>query len=477
MAMRNLLRHPQKNVLLSSLIIIVIASLFIANAVFEGSNTGLESTFRKSFTGDLAISESVNTTISLFGNELPIVSEYEKIAPISQHSRIMSIIKDLPEEIDITSIISVPARMEIMKYRINVPLFGVEPQSYFKLCSDISIEKGNVRDLSHKGVFLNSIIVEKAEKALGRPLNLGEEIRFSIYDGNSFRIRSVPFSGVHKYPGTTEALERVVLTDVTTARSLANYTLGFSSENVKSEDKNMFSSIDDLFLEDLDIVDDSTAELNLEEIETSLNENNNRESLLLSDNGAWSFILLKLNKNKINRVRRELRNRFKEAEIDINIMSWRTAAGSTAQILFAVQAIFYLGLGFIAVGAVLVIMNALVISVMERTNEIGTMRSIGADVGLIRKLFITESMILTIGSGFAGILIAVLAVTIGNRVGLTVKNHILISLFGSSKLILSISLKSVFLHLLLVASVGTVSWVYPVSLAIKIQPVTAMSKN
>ncbi len=68
-----------------------------------------------------------------------------------------------------TPVVSAAAQMRIGKYAINVPVFGVDPVSYFDVCSDIAIDLGDVSALSDGGVFINSAIVAGAQAYLGRP--------------------------------------------------------------------------------------------------------------------------------------------------------------------------------------------------------------------------------------------------------------------------------------------------------------------
>lgn len=455
-----------------------IAVLFIANAVFEGTNDGLERTFVGSFTGDAVLSEKSDTAYSLFGNEVPIVSEYETVPPLHSHADLIKQLDSLSDLAAYTSIVSAPAQINISGYRQNVPLFGIDPETYFDVCVDVEIQTGDVSTLSTEGVFLNSVIAADAEAALERPLEPGEPVSFSMYVGNSFRVRTAPFLGVHEYAGTTEALERVVLADLVTVRSLANYTLGYSSASSKEEspvEEDLFD-MDDLFSENLDVVIDGEAELDLAGVEAALADTGDRDALVLTDDGAWSFILMRAHEGRESRLIKSLQRMLNNNSIEADLLSWRRAAGSTALILFAVQTLFYVGLGFLGLGAVLVIMNALVISVLERTNEIGTMRSIGASAGFIRGIFVAESLMITMGGSMLGIVLGAIASAVLNRTGIQLENPVLISLFGGTTLSPQVSAGSIFFHAGIAMILGGLAWIYPVSLAIKIQPIAAMNK-
>jgi putative ABC transport system permease protein len=76
----------------------------------------------------------------------------------------------------------------------------------------------------------------------------------------------------------------------------------------------------------------------------------------------------------------------------------------------------FLGLGAVAllVGAV-GIANIMIISVLERRQEIGLRRALGATSGQIRAQFLAEAILLTLAGGAAGVILGVAAVTVYAR--------------------------------------------------------------
>lgn len=479
LAMRNLLRHPRKTFLLGTLIAVGMAALFVANAVFDSTNTGLQSSFIRSLTGDAAISARTEPAFSLFGSEIPIVSEYESIPPIPAYKDLVAAIDTVHDVAAWTPVVSAVAQMRIGGYSVNVPVFGVDPASYFAVCSDIVIERGNVAALATGGVFINSVLAATVEAALGRPLVPGEDIVFGMYSGGSFRLKKGTFAGVHRYVSSTDSLDRVVLADATLVRSIANYTLGFARREPRSDapvaEGNF--NIDTLFADATDLGSSADPGLTLAAVNAAMADTSQRDALVMTDAAAWSFMLVRATEGHADTIVDGLGRAMEAGGLDVHVMGWRSAAGTSAQALFAVQMAFYVGLGFVGLGAILVIMNALVISVLERSAEIGTMRGLGARKSFVRRLFIAESMLLTMSAALAGIVAGLLCSAWLSRTGIAITNPLLVSLFGGTLVRPVPTLHSALLHLGLAAAVGATAWIYPVSLAIKVQPIAAMNGN
>jgi len=107
----------------------------------------------------------------------------------------------------------------------------------------------------------------------------------------------------------------------------------------------------------------------------------------------------------------------------------------------------------------IVIMNIMLVSVTERTREIGIRKSIGARSNEILLQFLAESVILSLAGGVMGIVLgAVLALAIGEGFGLTLRitpTYVILSVFIST-------------------AVGVAAGLYPARRAARMDPITAM---
>ncbi|MCA9755737.1 MAG: ABC transporter permease [Candidatus Eisenbacteria bacterium] len=107
----------------------------------------------------------------------------------------------------------------------------------------------------------------------------------------------------------------------------------------------------------------------------------------------------------------------------------------------------------------IVIMNIMLVSVTERTREIGIRKAIGARSGHIVAQFLVEAIVLSFSGGVAGVLFGALAAFFVERF---------------SPVPASVQLWSVVVGLLLAASVGLFFGIYPARRAAQLAPIEAL---
>ena len=136
-AFRNICRNTRKTILLGTLIALGMAFLFFANAVFESADQGVRTSFVGSLTGDVVLASESETPFSLFGNEIPVIDDYEVIPSIPGYADISEAFSNLKNAESYTPVVSGAAGVEIGDYRGSAAVFGIVPESYFAVCKDI----------------------------------------------------------------------------------------------------------------------------------------------------------------------------------------------------------------------------------------------------------------------------------------------------------------------------------------------------
>jgi putative ABC transport system permease protein len=111
------------------------------------------------------------------------------------------------------------------------------------------------------------------------------------------------------------------------------------------------------------------------------------------------------------------------------------------------------------IGAAIGLMNIMLVSVTERTREIGVRKAIGATPSIIRKQFLIEAIVICIIGGVAGIILGILA------------GNLLVILTNGSFIV---PWAWMFIALLVCTFIGLVSGYYPANKASKLDPVEAL---
>lgn len=488
-----------------------IMGLFIVNSIVITTNRGLEQLLINSLTGELMIGIRTDEQYSVFGNEIPIVSEYDSVPPLTYYAEVKQVLEQNAAVAVFTPIVSTAASLSVGRYNRTVPVFGIDPTTYFSVCSGITIDAETQAQLLRGGVVLNEMLKDEIESYLQRPLQLDEPIVFSMYSGNSFKLRKGYYAGYVRYSGNHDVINRIVLADPSIPRGLINYTVGVTQSGLQSSvtqhneqadtapgasipiDNQGYSGtegsqsntiqsqpsglVDDLFAETSDIDTSKTSVITLDEIESLVARTEEERAETAADTGAWSFVLIKTRDGHYSQMASKLGELFAKNKLPLKIQSWRTASGSSIQILFALQLAFYFGMVFLMFGALLVIMNSLVLTVLERTSEIGTIRSLGSSKSFIAKMLAIESIVLTCVGTILGIFGGIIVCLVLKKASVELKNPLLISMFGGTRLVPEISIGNIILQLVVGILTGSFAWIYPLRLALKIPPIVAINKG
>ncbi len=110
-------------------------------------------------------------------------------------------------------------------------------------------------------------------------------------------------------------------------------------------------------------------------------------------------------------------------------------------------------------GSVIGLMNIMLVSVAERTREIGVSKALGARSSSIREQFLTESVMISLMGGVVGVILGILA---GNILGLAFDSGFVVPWLWVS------------LGVGLCALVGIISGIYPALKASKLDPIVAL---
>jgi putative ABC transport system permease protein len=110
-------------------------------------------------------------------------------------------------------------------------------------------------------------------------------------------------------------------------------------------------------------------------------------------------------------------------------------------------------------GSLIGLMNIMLVSVAERTREIGVSKALGARSATIKQQFLTESVLISLIGGFAGIILGML---LGNILGIFFKIGFIVPWLW---IIVGVSMCAI---------VGVISGIYPAIKASRLDPIVAL---
>ncbi|MBN1335481.1 MAG: FtsX-like permease family protein [Deltaproteobacteria bacterium] len=169
-----------------------------------------------------------------------------------------------------------------------------------------------------------------------------------------------------------------------------------------------------------------------------------------------------------------------QAELDardlgVQVVDWKRAAGLIGQLVTVLQVVLWVGVAIVFIVAMAIVNNTMMMSVMERVQEVGTLRAIGTQRRAVVGIFLVETAILGLVAGVAGAGVGLALVAGLHAVGIPAVADILVLVFAGPSLHPTLSLAGLVEGILLVLVVALVSAFQPTLLAARTSPAVAMS--
>ena len=454
-----------------------ITMIIVVNSIFDGTDNGIKTIFMESFTGNFVIREKTKDNVSLFGNISLIDESVLPIEEISFYNEICDYLNSVPEVKSFIPQLSSFSLLEIENKKSKAAVFGIDIENYLQIMPSIKITDGRIFNKDEKGILVSESWIENFKKENKKDIKIGTEVQLIFSDGNTFRIRSLPITGIYKYPLKNDVLDKIILADSKTVRSLIGIDEIYSNEvNIAIEDTSLIDSIDfnvddmdSLFSEDSDIFVDESFSIDFTDfIDNEIIQNQ-------SDITNWHFIVVRLNdESSTNKLINKFNKWAQKNNFPIEAVNWRVAAGPTAQYIFVLRIILLVGIFIILFAGLIVITNTLVINILDRTKEIGTMRALGANKRSIAFLCMSETFILTSVSSILSCFASFIIIFFMRKFPITLNNIFFEQLFGGNKLIPQLTFSSICFGFIVSIIIGLLAWIMPVLEALKILPIKAM---
>lgn len=167
----------------------------------------------------------------------------------------------------------------------------------------------------------------------------------------------------------------------------------------------------------------------------------------------------------------------KQAGLPLKAITWQEASGFIGQMVVAFQAILLVLVLIIFLVALVIISNALVMATLQRVQEIGTLRAVGAQRRFILAMLVLEGLVVAAVFGGAGVVLGALVVKVVGKIGIPAPNDVSYFFFSGPRLHLTLGTGNLIAALLIVFVVSGLSSLYPAWLAMRVNPRTAMQSE
>lgn len=496
MALRNLREHKRKTTIIGLFIAFGVCIIELGNGFIEATSRGMERDFRANYSGDVMISDPVpeGCQMDLFGiSSLQSITEMPSIPAMAELDKVEQVLAETKGIKKQTKVISSKVLLMNKDYAdfqmedqniINAPvgfLFAGEDGTYFDMFPGQKITEGRRPAPGTNEILVDERLKTKYKEFFKEELTLNQTILVAGASAGNI-LRDGVITGFFRQENEDTCMFTIIYADPSFSRSFAELTYGASfAQDLPEEIDTTLSAFseEDLFGgdffdfdEDIDLTSTGT------DFDTILGDTSLRDELNKTDDGAWHFVLLKLNNpSKTDDFVRDLDAVFRDKGINARVCNWKEASGTFTSSVEGINTLFVALVIILAIVVFIIIMNTMLISVLERTGEIGTMRALGSDKNFVRKLFLTESIVITMFSALAGSVLALILMGIFNSIGIKVTNDIAKMILGGGAVNLIPTFISFFRTILIVTIGSVFACFYPVSMALKITPLKALSQG
>ncbi len=497
-AWRSLLRHKAKSFVIGIILFLGAFIMTLGDATAIGMRRGIEENVVKSFTGNIILVSSEeqkdNVLFTPMMKPLKILKDYDRVRYVLQR---LSYVKDfLPMTRGGLSILGGQEMSFMLTFGCNFDDF----QRVFG--NPIKSVEGHLLHNGEHGILLNVQGRKDQYKSQGYWLvpqgtqldraNLSDdakketnlEVRSSLAlegfgEPNSTNM-DVPVVGIIKFKSLNTLLQQGTIMDIETYRQLFGY---YTAEDVvqqlPAKENALLGAGEDALFSQGDIFASGNTGANVSELEKKIRAPQTVTRKINLDDAAYNYVSVVLKPGtSLDSGVAKLKQAMKENNLPVKVLSWKKASGqlaSTADILQIVITVFVILLFFVAI---IIIMNTLSMNALERTEEFGMMRAVGAQKNFVTKMFVAETFSLAFVFGGAGILVGVIGTWIVRALHIgSAGNEIFELLFGGEVFRPTLGFAGLVVGIIGLAAVTVLAVLYPVRVARKITPLDAINRH
>jgi ABC-type lipoprotein release transport system permease subunit len=498
-AWRSLLRHKAKSIIIGTILFLAAFIMTLGDATSIGMRRGVEENMVRSFTGHIILVSSDETKDNVLftplAKPLKILKDYDKIKTVLEKqdyikgfvpmtrggvailggqqmsfmltfgcnfddfqrvfgSPIKPMEGDLLRGNEHGLLVNVNGRKDLYKFQG----FWLTPDGYAVNQSNLT---DDARKESDKLVVRSSLALE----GFGEPNSTNKE---------------VPVKGVFRFRSLNSLMNEVTFMDIETYREIFGYyTAQDIVETLPAKQKALLAANEDDLFNGGDIYSSGGGSGNIAATEDLIKTRSIVTHTINYDTAAFNYVSILLQPGQnLNASIVKVKQLMKDNGLPVKVLSWKQASGQVAQISDILQSILTVFVVLLFFVAIIIIMNTLSMNALERTEEFGMMRAVGARKGFITQMFLAETFSLSFVFGGAGILIGVIITWIVRPMQIgSGGNEIWELLFGGEVFRPTLGFAGLVLGIVSLGIVTVLAVLYPLVVARKITPLDAINRH
>jgi len=498
-AWRSLLRHRAKSIIIGTILFLASLIMIIGDATAIGMRQGVEKNVVESFTGHIILVSNEETKDNVLftpmAKPLKVLKDWEKIKwVLSQQDFIKDYIPMTRGGVAILGgqgmnfMLTFGCNFDDFQRVFGTPVKAAEGKlltgSDHGLLVNISGREGQYKNQGYWLVpegsdLVQANLTDEAKKE-GQKLVTRSSLAVEGFGEVNSTNKEVPVQGVYKFRSLNSAMQEISFMDIETYREIFGY---YTARDIvqtlpAKEEKLMTASEDDLFGGG-SIYSSGAPAGSIGDLEKTITTATTVTRQIDFDTAAWNYvsILLRPGEN-LNAAVAKMKQVVKDNDLPVKVLSWKQASGqvaSTADVLQSVVVVFVILLFLVAI---IIIMNTLSMNALERTEEFGMMRAVGARKGFITRMFLAETFSLSVVFGGGGMVVGEIASIILRNLRLgSGGSQIMELVFGGDTFRPILGFQGAIIGIVGLAVVTVLAVIYPLLVARKIRPLDAINRQ
>ncbi len=498
-AWRSILRHRAKSIVIGIILFLAAFIMTLGDSTVIGMRRGVERNIVESFTGHIIIVSDQETKDNVLftpmAKPLKVLKDYERIRDVLKQQEF---IKDfIPMTRGGVAILGGQEMSFLLTFGCNfddfqrvfgAPITALEGELLRNGGHGLLVNVNGRKNLYKfqgfwlvpQGYELNrDNLTEEAKKELPK-LVTKSSLALEGFGEPGSTSKDIPVKGIARFRSLNTLMQQVTIMDIESYREIFGYyTARDIVEQLPPKQSALLAASEEDLFASGEIYSAGSAGASIADLEKKIRTEPKVTRKIDYDSAAYNYISILLKPGEdLNASMAKLKRIMKDSGFPVKVLSWKKASGQVAQISDIFQLILVVFVLLLFFVAIIIIMNTLSMNALERTEEFGMMRAVGARKGFISRMFLAETFSLSFVFGGAGILAGVIVTWIVRLLRISsAGNGIIEMLFGGEVFRPTLGAAGLTIGIVGLGIVTLCAVLYPLRVARKITPLDAINRH